>query len=367
MKILLVTGSFPPGKCGIGDYSYRLAKVLAAQPDMHVGVLTSASFGDGQMYEGIEMFPVVHGWRMREIQKFVKLIRSWSPDIVHVQYPTQGYAGGLLSWFLPLVAFVLGKKVVQTWHEFYRNFRIALPFFIKAVVPGRLVVVRPEYKQGLHPLFRLALSKRKFLYIRSASSIPRIHLGSREKNELRARYLNGQKRLIVFFGFVYPNKGVELLFEIANPASDHIVIAGETGEGGEYRKQILELASSDPWKKKVTITGFLSPHDAAALLSIADAVILPFRVGGGEWNTSIHAVVLQGTFVITTSIKHNGYDNKHNVYYAKVDDVQEMRTALGAYAGRRREHIEDSDGDEWQRIADAHLSLYRSLVPQQRI
>lgn len=368
VKILLVTGSFPPGKCGVGDYSYRLAKALAAQPGMHVGVLTSVSFGDSQTHEGIEMFPIVHGWRLREIQKFVKLVRSWSPDIVHVQYPTQGYMGGLLSWFLPLVAFMLGKKVVQTWHEIYGNIRIALPFFAKAVVPGGLVVVRPEYKQGLHPLFRLALSKRKFVYIRSASSIPRIHLGAREIDELRVRYLKGQKRLIVFFGFVYPNKGVELLFEIANPVSDHIVIAGETGEGGEYRKQILELASSGPWKDKVTITGFLSPRDAAALLSIADAVILPFRVGGGEWNTSIHAVVLQGTFIITTSKKRNGYDDKHNVYYAKVDDVPEMRAALDAYAGKRRESIEDSDGDEWQRIAVEHISLYRGrLIPQKRI
>jgi len=98
------------------------------------------------------------------------------------------------------------------------------------------------------------------------------------------------------------------------------------------------------------------------LLAVADAVVLPFRDGGGEWNTSIHGATLQGTIVITTSQSGSGYDKKHHVYYAKVDDVQEMRSALEVYAGRRREDDAHPDKNAWREIAAEHHLLYEHLL-----
>ena len=148
-----------------------------------------------------------------------------------------------------------------------------------------------------------------------------------------------------------PHKRVELLFEIADPATDQIVIVGEMIHKGDYLNEIKRRATVESWLEKVTFTGFLPNTDVAALLTIADAVILPFRNGGGEWNTSIHGAVLNGAFVITTSLTQNGYDKKRNVYFAKVDDVQEMRSALDTYAGVNRQYDADIDRDEWQHIA----------------
>lgn len=363
MRVLLVTGSIPPMRCGVGDYSYSLAKALAVSPENHVGVLTSIPGGKMGKQDGIEIFPVINSWGLVDILKVIKIIQSWSPDIVHIQYPTQGYGNGFLPWLLPMISFLMRKNVVQTWHEGYGR-RTALKIFLKAIIPGGLVVVRPQYKDSLPSFLRWALWNKRYVYIRNASPFPKIFLDEKEKNNLRRKYLNGQKRLIVFFGFVYPNKGAELLFETADPALDQIVIAGEIVEGSCYRKKILELASAEPWTEKVTITGFLLPAAVAALLSIADAVVLPYRVGGGEWNTSIHAAILQGSFVITTSLNPNGYDEKHNVFYAKIDDVQNMRSALNTFSGRKRKYDADIDRDEWQQIADKHRSLYEALLSE---
>jgi len=357
----LITGTFPPGKCGVGDYSYSLAKALTHDRDVHVAVLTSAFCGNGKAPERFEVYPVIDQWRLVEALKVIKIVRRWSPDIVHIQYPSQGYGKRLLPWFLPMIAYLMGARVVQTWHEGYSR-RNAVGFLLKAVVPSRIVVVRPDYKKELRPLFRWIATKKKFVFIRNASSIPKLVLVDAEKAELRAHYLRGQKRLLVFFGFVYPHKGVEQLFEIANPVLDQIVIAGEVREGDAYRKSILERASQDPWRGKVTVTGFIPARDVAALLAVADAVVLPFRVGGGEWNTSIHASVLQGTFIITTSLTRNGYDKKYNIYYAKLDDTQEMKSALQTHAGARRENNAELDRDEWQQIAIEHNLLYKSLL-----
>lgn len=363
MRVLIVTGSYPPMRCGIGDYSQGLAQVLAITSGNQVGILTSVFATGANKLGGIEMFPVISRWSLSEIVKVIKVIRDWSPDIVHIQYPTQGYGNSYLPWVLPMVSFLMGKKVVQTWHEGYSR-RNALWLFLKSIVPGRLVFVRPNFiEENLHAQLGWAIWGKTPIFIPNASSIPRAELSEHEKIEIKKQYLNGRKRLIVFFGFVYPAKGVELLFEIADPASDQIVIAGEITENDVYPSIIKRLASTGIWQGKTTIAGFLPAADIAALLAVADAVILPFRGrGGGQWNTSIHGTVLNGAFLITTSQTQSGYDKKSNVYYARVDNVQEMRNALVTYAGIRREYHADIDRDEWQRIAGMHSELYASLL-----
>jgi len=105
-----------------------------------------------------------------------------------------------------MIAYLMGVRVVQTWHEGYSR-RDAAGFLLKAVVPSSIVVVRPEYKKELRPLFRWIATKKKFVFIRNASSIPKVVLVDAEKAELRAHYLRGQKRLVVFSDLSIPTKG----------------------------------------------------------------------------------------------------------------------------------------------------------------
>lgn len=362
VKVLLITGSFPPMKCGVGDYSYHLVNALRTDSRVKIAVLTSGAItGMAFEHSEVEIFPVMDKWTLAEAPKIIGVIRNWMPDIVHIQYPTQGYGNNLLPWLLPAISFLLGKKVVQTWHEGYSR-RNAPELLLKSIFPSRLVVVRPEYKKKLHPILRWALWTKKCVFIPNAATIPKADMSEQEKHELRGRYIKGQKRLIVFFGFVYPHKGVDLLFEIADPATDCIVIAGEIGDSGDYSLEIRRRASSQPWFGKVTIAGFLASGEAAKLLAAADAVILPFRTGGGEWNTSLHAAVLQGSFVLTTSPDRNGYEQEHNVYYANVNNVVEMKSALDAHAGTRRAYSADVDKDGWHKIADQHCLLYEDIL-----
>lgn len=350
-------------RCGVGDYSRALAHALASLQENKVAILTSVSgIGEDSPSRHIDIFPVIERWTLREIFKIIKVIHRWSPDIVHIQYPTLGYAKGILPWFVPIVAFFMSKKVVQTWHEGYLR-RHALFLLLKALVPCGLVFVRPNYKDNiLHPMLRWATWRKTFEYIPNASSIPQINLTPCDKIKLKSRYINKQKRLIVFFGFMLPIKGIELIFDIANPVIDQIVIAGEMPDEGEYTTKIKSYASDERWGGKVNITGFLPSVDIAKLLAVADAVILPFRNGGGEWNTSIHSAVLNGSFVLTTSRVKNGYDENQNLYFAKVDDVQEMRLALEKYGGVRRSDGVQPNEDEWTVIAEKHKIFYNELL-----
>jgi hypothetical protein len=213
-------------------------------------------------------------------------------------------------------------------------------------------------------MLRWALWRKKTKFIPNASMIgfARFNTGGRER--VRAKYLDGQQRLIVFFGFLYPFKGVEQLFEISSPATDRIVIAGEMNAVPDYRAKIMKIICSPPWQGKVTVAGFLPPGDLAELLASADAVVFPYRSGGGEWNTSLHGAVLNKAFVLHTSLHPSGYDPKRNTYSAPIDNIEEMRTALQRYAGMRRGDDPALDCADWQSIAEAHETIYKTLVPR---
>lgn len=356
MRVLLVAGAFPPLHCGIGDYTARLAEELADDDETKVAVLTKEASRDVRL-EGVEIFPVVKNWAISDLPAIVKVVRDWKPDLVHIQYPSQGFTRRLPS-FLPIISRLMGVQVVQTWHESYR-WRAWVHFLVLYVAGKGLIFVRPNYLDLLPGVFRDLVKARQWTFIPNATALPTSTLAPEKRSRLRNQYLNGRKRLIVYFGFVYPNKGIERLFDIANPATDTLIIAGATPDA-VYADQLKGLVDSGAWAGHARFTGFMDVEDAADLLAVADAVVLPFLDGGGEWNTSIHSALAQGTLVITTALEPRGDDPERNLFTAHIDDTEAMRAALDLLAGRK---IADSGREiKWKDIAARHRDFYRGLV-----
>jgi len=111
---------------------------------------------------------------------------------------------------------------------------------------------------------------------------------------------------------------------------------------------------------RITIAGFLPGEQLATLLAAADAVVLPFRDGAKDCNTSIDGAVAQGTFVLTTSVMHSGYNNEKNIYYAMPGNVDEMITAIEKYSGHRNPCMQPRA--QWRNIAEQHLKIYTQVV-----
>ena len=123
MRVLLISGSYPPDACGVGDYTMRLARALAKQPDWEVAVLTGPAASGGAPGGVTDELPaptVIHcpgAWAFSALPRIVTAVRQWAPDVVHFQYPTQGFFGWRLPALLPALLRCLGFPSVQTWHE----------------------------------------------------------------------------------------------------------------------------------------------------------------------------------------------------------------------------------------------------------
>jgi glycosyltransferase involved in cell wall biosynthesis len=366
MRILLVTGSFPPMACGVGDYTASLARALAGLPSVKVAVLTSVGALGGDSGEPFEVFPVIRTWDRDELTTVDDIVRFWKPDIIHIQYPTQGYGIGALPYVLPTALLRHRIPSVQTWHEYFSGVAPRLtwlsfpwPAYALALTRGDVVVVRPDYRKKMSPWFRLLTMQKRFALIPSASALPRVVLTEDERRKLKQRYAPDGRALLVFFGFFFENKGIDDALQIMDVERQRLVMVGEVKEWDPYQKALVERVGRAPFANAVTMTGFLPSIDAARLLAGADAVVLPLRLGAGKWNTSLQAAILQGTFALTTSFERHGYDADQNVYYAHPGDTVDMKQALERYIGRRNPRAEREDLlPTWPEIARQHLTLY---------
>ena len=358
MKVLFVTGSFPPMKCGVGEYTAALAEAIAKHPGASVAVLTDVAAGAGGQRAGCEILPVAHGWRLLDAIPIVKAIHRFSPDIAHIQYPGLGYRFPCLPLNLPILTRLSGVPVVQTWHEHLPN--LAFRIEVNMLFTRKIVVVRPDFMKEMSPRYHWLARSREFRFIPNASAIPSIRLSEADRKAVVFRYSPDGRPLVVHFGFAAVHKGIDRIFEIADPERDHIVLACDLSDSDPYQRTVRELADSPPWRGKVTITGFLAVEELALLLAAADAVVFPFRNGSGIWNSSIHAAMAQGSFVLTTSTETHGYSRERNAYYALPENKEEMREALSKHIGRRNEPT--GNVSDWTDIAIAHIELYQAIL-----
>lgn len=346
-------------KCGVGDYTANLAKALGRCQDISVAVLTDVAATPVSGDFEFEVLPVAEGWRMADLVRIAMAVRRWNPDIIHIQYPTQGYGQRRLPWLLPTFFRLVNIPVVQTWHEHFDKVKTNI---LNAASGGCLIAVRPEYQAKMPAWYRWLTRRKRFEFIPNASAIPRVSLSDSERLAVKEHFASAPANLIVYFGFVFPFKRVDLLLDIADPGRDCLLLICDLNPEDECHREILDRMSHDPWAGKVTVTGFQPAEEVGRLLAAADAVVLPFRDGGGEWNTSIHAVVTQGTFLLTTSHEQRGYDPSGNVYFARPNDLADMRHALRTFIGKKLSVPDNNPASDWEAIAAAHKRLYESVL-----
>ena len=346
-------------KCGVGDYTKFLADALGEHSDASVAVLTDERARLQPQSPYFQVFPVARGWKLSDMAAIMKTIRHFNPDIVHIQFPTQGYGRKILPWLLPIFLASLKIPIVQTWHEYYPM--AGFMNIPNAIVAGGLVGVRPNYMEKMPSWFRWLNRKKRFRYIPNASPLPSVSLNEEERTVLRSRYVGQSKAFIAYFGFVYPEKNIEALFEICDSRLHQLVLVCDLNPADRYHNAILQKVHIEPWKQSVVVTGFLPADEAARILAAADVVILPFRSGGGSWNTSLLGAISQGTFVLTTSRDDRGYNPSQNVYFAQPGNIEEMKYALVKYIGNRTINRSQDYKKGWDTISNEHLDFYKSI------
>jgi glycosyltransferase involved in cell wall biosynthesis len=335
--VLMVSGSWPPQACGVGDYTERLCRELE---NNGISVVRFADDRLSQLYS----------------LGAVRRATEADCDVVHIQYPTAGYGRSFTPSALP--ATVRNKPVVVTLHEYsvFRWYRRGWFSPYARHCAARIFTTDEERR-----LFERRFPDRSGANhtIEIASNIPAA-LGA-EKSPDRVSY----------FGLIAPNKGIEAFLDLCGAAkaagSDLTfdMIGAVPERHRRYADEILRRAAACNAGLSLNL-----PDEAVAQrLATATYAYLPFPDGATAKRGTLAAAIVNKLIVIT---QHSDITPQW-IRSATLDAKQpekalELLTRLQANAAFRdaaaQQSAQASARFRWDAIAQRHADLYASLLSE---
>jgi GT2 family glycosyltransferase/glycosyltransferase involved in cell wall biosynthesis len=367
LHVLMITGSYPPMRCGVGDYTARLAESIL-NSNITVTVLTSFTAGLGEAE--VRVLPQVKHWGVWRMFPLAAKIRSIRPDIAHIQYPTNGYGYKLGPQALILLLWLSGIKIVATIHEFRRvRFLRKLSLFPFLICSHSLVFMADEERVAI--VKRLPWLKKK---METQSSV--IPVNSNIPVLPKTMRADTDGFIVSFFGLFYPAKMIESVisaFQILNAEAHSRITFRFIGDlhphHREYFASIRKLAEMYMPVEHLEWMIGMSPKEVARALSGSDVCLLPYPDGASLRRTTLMAALSLGVPVVTTKTGETPdlFKDRNNVLFADgpermaemvmlVMNDKDLAATL-ALNGR-----EVSTLFSWDRIADHHVTMYNTIV-----
>ncbi len=398
MRVLLVTGEYPPMQGGVGDYTHELGVALGELGvDVHVLTTRAARSAHREARsDSVEptVHPVVSRWGWRSWRILQAMARELQPDVVHIQYQAAAYGLHPALNLMPsrLLRSETRPRVAVTFHD------LRVPYlFPKAGPLRRWTVLRLARSADLVITTNVA----DFQTLQSAGGVnvlDLIPIGSNihvhppagyDRAAWRARLgLAPGDILLGYFGFLNASKGGEtLVLSLAELVRRGLpvrllMIGGQVGASDPtnmaYLQRVRNLIDRLGMESRVHWTGYVPPEEVSGHLLAVDVCVLPYRDGATFRRGSLMAALAHGLPIVTTRVPGGqpaptafhipSLVDGENVLLVSPDDPSavanaverlvadaELRAAIAQGARRL------ADAFRWDGIAARHLEVYRAL------
>ena len=412
MRIGLVTGEYPPQEGGVGDFTERLARALAALGH-EVHVITSrrarpspqpspgargSALGAAEepsparrgsitrLREPVDLgyamlHPRVSRWGWPSLSVVADVALRYDLEVVNLQYQAAAYdmrspAVAFLPWRLRGVA-----PVVVTFHD------LKVPYLFPKAGPLRAAVVRGLARRAAgviatNPADEYALAAWGVTALRRipiGSNITAHEPGDAAIAAVRAALgLSPGDVLLGYFGFLNETKGAATLIDaLAQLDGRHhlVFIGGPTGasdplNNATYLRDLNGRIAALRLDGRVHWTGFLPPAGVSAHLCAADVLVMPYRDGVSLRRGTLMAALAHGRPLITTQPAEPSPAFRHgdNMWLVAPDDAAGLAAAVLTLAGDGPLRARLGDGARalaasfsWPAIAAAAAAFYAEV------
>ncbi len=394
LRVLFITGEFPPMQGGVGDCTNEIAKELTVR-GAPVRVLTSASADDAMRHAPFAISPLIEQWNWSSLHVIRNITREFEPDVVHIQYQTGAFEMHPAIDFLPRyfrsrlgdVGLEPRPRVVTTFHD------LRVPYLFPKAGPVREWVTR-ELVRSCDAV--IATNAEDY-----AAIIPRsklcalIPIGSNvsttppvdfDRAAWRARYdVAENETLLCYFGFLNESKGGETLIRALaqTPNTKLVMIGGQVGASDPTNAAYLEKVRALILKlgliKRVNWTNHTPPEIVTANFLASDICVLPYRDGASYRRGTLMAALAHGMPIVTTvtsrrppsvaGIQVPALRDGENCLLVPPDDPTALALAIlrAAASPALRSNIgtgayELAQHFTWDKIVQRHLELYERIV-----
>jgi glycosyltransferase involved in cell wall biosynthesis len=299
----------------------------------------------------------------------VPLLAHHDPDVIHVHLP---FAANVLV----TVASRFRDRLVYTAHLGETEQRVVEP----RVSPDVYLAKRAARTIALNPSMHEAFADRGV----SEGALETIPNGvdttqfdgvtDADRADVAERFGVDADVVALFVGTVTPRKGVLELARAAGrifpvDADAEVVVVGNTELDAEYVQSVEDAITEAGIDDDVTLTGFVSERELAALYDLGDVVVLPSYEEGSS--IAVAEALAAGTPVIGTRIDgiRQQIDHGRHGLLSEPGDVDELARHLEALLtdDERRETMaaavdERARDLSWSRITGDVLDVYREVA-----
>ncbi len=338
MTFLIFTGSYPPDKCGVGDYVQAFSTALS-ESGHRVEILKD---------------------RWKSVLRILKRNRlPLNSTFLSIQYPTAGYGKSLAPHAAAWVGHLAGVPVATTFHEYSslsRRARIAARVMFHF---SRIVTFTTQYERTIAEA-ECPWIKGRTITVPIGCNIPASH-------ERMLKNID-----VCYFGNISPGKGIEAFLRVCSqlPMKTIVYLIGATPQTfREYWQDIVTQCSS------LGVTTMLNqqPHEVASLLSSAKIALLPFPDGISMRRGSALAAMANGALVVTApssyekdlfaglsyccSSEEEMISTINKLLEGDTDNAREKRSAAIEFVGQLK----------WQNIAGMFVEAMSRMEVDQTI
>ena len=327
LRLLIICSAFPPIKAPESGHALFLCEHLArAGVEVHL-LTTAGNTFRGPLPSGVRVHAVMDNWSWKQLVKLLYFIRSNRFDTILLIYIDWIYQCHPMITFLPTFARRLCRTrsvVTQLENEnglsgMRSNERVRdrLMRGLIARFVGRKDV-HPSYgtllRDSSHIIalsarhldaFAMAYSgvraKAEIIPAPSFVRIPDEDAGAARRRGRDVLRLQEHEIAIVYYGFLYPLKGVETLITAFSQLPDNarLLIVGGT-EDEVYGRSLRELSLKAGRADHILWIGHCDDEKSSLYLYTADICVLPFNVGVRLNNSSFAAAAAHSLPIVTT-------------------------------------------------------------------
>lgn len=333
----MITGSYPPDICGVGDYTACFMNATDANKWL---------LFYNKSWKLFSLFSVIHKIRKIDFNNMV------------IQYPTQGYRWSLLPQLLCFYyTFFTKKKVTVALHEFSQRTFKAKIASVLFFVAHKVILTNDYEKKYVHNRFYIPI--RKIGVVKIISNIN----SSWPLKKWSERSID-----LAYFGILRPEKGLEDFMTVAiqlheNYPQMRIVLIGQVLP--EYVEYINNLIATDV-SRSLELIADRSTSEVSELLNDTKITYLPFPDGVSERRGSFLAAVSNGTLVVSykggnTPIELNDIylkSDRHSAYDSIVRSLFEQSDEkITLYQNKCIAYLKENFPLSWKEIVTAYETL----------
>jgi glycosyltransferase involved in cell wall biosynthesis len=363
MRVLIISATFPPMKSGGAHYAFHFAQNLAARgADVHV--LTS-QIADVELPEGVQVHPLMRDWSWSELPKVLRLARRLRPDVLNLHFNGLIYNSNPMITFAltPLKRMLKGTRAV-TLIEYPTGIKLELNYspagFLNRAAALAFGTRDQEYGTLLHESDgvillsdsharlvkgQLELTTANWTVIPPPPLIKLAPEGLESRQRGRAALgLTDHEFVLMYFGYLYPQKGLETLFEALSLVAVRrnvvrLIIVGGSNEvmlkqfgRPNYAKELRDMTHRLGIEDAVIWTGYCAndTDEVSLYFRSADVCVLPFDAGVYLNNSTFTVAAMHGMPIVSTRPNQLdvGISDGENVILCPPREPQALATAI---------------------------------------